>query len=361
MRRKGVVPLRIALLGFGAVGRRFAELLPGPYGRVLRDLGVTPVLTGIATARHGIAIDGTGLAPDECVAALRHGHSLDPLHHGSRIRSSLGFIQAVPADVLIEVTPLDPRRGQPATSHVRAALQRGLHVITANKGPVAFAHRELQALARRRGLHFRHEGTVMDGAPVFNLLERCLPGARVRAFRGTLNSTTSLVLARMEAGQTAREALREAQALGIAEADPSFDVDGWDAAVKVCALANVLWDASLRPARVKRTGIGGVTRLDVQRAARAGARLRLVARAERRSGRVHASVGPERVPLGDPLAGDGPDAALVFTTDLAGEVGVLQRGGTVDQTAYALLSDLVFVLSRGSSAAIGRPSPRRQR
>jgi homoserine dehydrogenase len=344
VRRREGAPLRIALVGFGAVGRRFAELLPGPYGRVLRELGVKPVLTGIATARHGIAIAAAGLAPADCVAAAREGHSLDPLHQGPRIRSSLRFIRAVPADVLIEVTPLDPRRGQPATSHVRAALQRGLHVITANKGPVAFARRELQSLARRRGLHFRHEGAVMDGTPVFNLLERCLPGVEVQAFRGTLNSTTTRILAQMEAGQTARKALREAQALGIAEADPSFDIDGWDAAVKVCALANTLWDAALRPARVRRTGIARVSRLDVRRAARAGTRLRLVARAERRGGRTYASVGPERVPLGDPLAGDGHDAALVFTTDLAGEVGVLQRGGTVDQTAYALLSDLVAVL-----------------
>jgi homoserine dehydrogenase len=344
VRRRERAPLRIALLGFGAVGQRFAELLPGPYGRVLRDLGVAPLLTGIATARHGIAIDKAGLPPAACAAAARRGHSLDRFHQGPKIRTSLRFIRTVPADVLIEVTPLDPRRGQPATTHVRAALQHGLHVITANKGPVAFARRELKALARRRDRHFRHEGAVMDGTPVFNLLEKCLPGAFVRSFRGTLNSTTSRVLARMEAGHSAEAALREAQALGIAEADPSFDIDGWDAAVKVCALANTLWDAALQPARVKRTGIARVSGLEVRRAVRAGTRLRLVARAERRGGRTYASVGPERVPLGDPLAGAGQDAALVFTTDLAGEVGVLQRGGTVDQTAYALLSDLVAIL-----------------
>jgi homoserine dehydrogenase len=350
VRRRGVAPIRLALVGFGAVGRRFAELLPGSYGRVLRGLGVRPILTGIATARHGIAIAAAGLSPADCVAAAREGHSLHAFHQGPRIRASLRFIREVPADLLIEVTPLDPRRGQPATSHVRAALERGLHVITANKGPVAFARRELQALARRRGLQFRHEGAVMDGTPVFNLLERCLPGVEVRALRGTLNSTTTRILAQMEAGHTARAALREAQALGIAEADPSFDIDGWDAAVKVCALANTLWDAALRPAQVKRTGISRVSGLDVRRAARAGARMRLVARAERRGSRIFASVSPERVPLGDPLAGDGQDAALVFTTDLAGEVGVLQRGGTVDQTAYALLSDLVAILEAGPVA-----------
>jgi homoserine dehydrogenase len=322
---------------------------------------VTPVLTGIATAHHGIAIDADGLDPAGCVSAVRGGQSLAPFHRGQQVSSSLRFIRTVPAEVLIEVTPLDPRRGQPATSHVRAALRRGLHVVTANKGPVAFARRELMALARRGGVHFRHESAVMDGTPVFNLLERCLPGAAVQAFRGTLNSTTSLVLARMEAGQSARAALREAQALGIAEADPSFDIDGWDAAVKVSALVSALWDASLLPASVKRTGIGRVSRADVRKAARAGARLRLVARAERRNGRIVACVGPERVPVGDPLAGDGSDAALVFTTDLAGEVGVLQRGGTVAQTAYGLLCDLVAVASPGISATISRPPQRGRR
>jgi homoserine dehydrogenase len=353
--------LRIALLGFGAVGRRFAELLPGAYGRALRVIGLRPLLTAIGTARHGFAIDPAGLDPAECLAAVVQGGALDALHRGPRVSSASAFIRALPADVLIEVTPLDPRKGEPATSHVRAALRRGLHVVTANKGPVAFARRELQALAARLGVHFRHEGAVMDGTPIFSLLERCLPGAEVTAFRGTLNSTTSLVLSRMEAGETARAALREAQALGIAEADPSFDLDGWDAAVKVCALANTLWDAALVPAKVRRTGIAGISRLDVQRALRAGTRLRLVARAERRAGRIIASVGPERVPLEDPLAGGGSHAALAFATDLAGEIGVFQLGGTVDQTAYALLSDLVFLAASSKSTRIGRASGRRKR
>jgi homoserine dehydrogenase len=330
------------------VGQRFAERLAGPYTRALRDHGATPVLTGIATARHGVAIDARGLPAGRCVAAVRRGASLDRFHRGPAISSSLEFVRRVPADVLLELSTLDPRRGEPATSHVRAALRRGLNVVTANKGPVAFALRPLRALARRHGVQFRHEGAVMDGTPVFNLLERCLPGAGIRAFRGTLNSTTSVVLARMEAGLRASAALREAQAMGIAEADPTFDLDGWDAAVKLCALAASVWGVALPPSRVKREGIRGITALDVRRAARSGARLRLVARAERRGGRVIASVRPEPVPPGDPLAGEGHDSALVFTTDLAGEVGVIERGGTVDQTAYALLSDLVAIFGSTS-------------
>lgn len=336
--------VRVALLGFGHVGRRFAQRLRGPYARALAREGVRVRLVGIATARHGIAIDPRGIDPGRALRAVASGGSLSALHRGPRAGDARAFIRRVPADVLVEITPLDPRRGQPAISHVRAGLRRGLHVITANKGPVAFACRPLAALAARRGRLFLHEGAVMDGTPVFNLAERCLPGCRVRSFRGTLNSTTNLMLSRMEAGGTASAALREAQALGIAEADPRNDLDGWDAAVKGCALANALMGAGVHPARVRRRGIAGTTALDARRAARAGTRLRLVVRGARRGRGVQVSVAPERIPFGDPLSGSGPDAALVLETDLMGEIGVFERGATVDQTAYALLSDLLQVV-----------------
>jgi homoserine dehydrogenase len=336
-------PLRIALLGFGNVGRRFAALLPGDYGRVLRASGARARITGIATARHGSAIRARGLDPARCLALVRSGRRLDALHHGPPLASAADFIRRVPADVLVELTPLDPRRGEPATSHVRLALRRGLHVVTANKGPVAFAWGTLQSLARRRRRLFLHEGVVMDGTPLFNLARRCLPGARILSFRGTLNSTTSHILGRMEQGRSAAEALREAQAAGIAEADPSLDLEGWDAAVKGCAIANALMGGSVRPAQVRRRGIGGITARDVRAASAAGSRLRLVVRG-RRSGRaVRIAVGPERIPLGDPLSGPGADAALVLETDLMGEIGLVERGGDIDQTAYAVLSDLVAV------------------
>jgi homoserine dehydrogenase len=335
--------LRLALVGFGHVGRRFAELLTGPYARILRDAGVRPVLTGVATAHHGIAVDAAGLDPRRCLAALRAGGSLDSLHRGRPLTTSLEFVRRVPADVLLEVTPLDPQHGKPATAHVAAALRRGLHVVTANKGPVAFALRALRALARRRRRFFLHEGAVMDGTPVFNLKERCLEGARVLGFRGTLNATSNHILSTLEAGRTFREALSEAQAQGIAEADPSHDIEGWDAAVKGCALANALMDASVRPAQVRRRGIVGLGIRDVQRALRLGRRLRLVVRGRRDGARVRVSVGPEEVPLGDPLAVGGPDAVLLLDTDVMGEIGVVERGMALDQTTYALLSDLLRV------------------
>jgi homoserine dehydrogenase len=192
----------------------------------------------------------------------------------------------------------------------------------------------------------------MDGAPVFNLVERCLPGVRVLGFRGVLNSTTSHVLARMEEGVGARAALREMQAAGIAEADPRHDLDGWDAAVKGCALANTLMGASLRPAQVRRRGIGGIGPSQVRAALRRGRRLRLVVRGTRRGRAVRIAVAPEALAFDDPLCVSGADAVLVLETDLMGEVAVRECGATVDQTAYALLSDLLAV----AAAKAGRAS-----
>jgi homoserine dehydrogenase len=336
--------VRLAFVGFGHVGRRFARELRGSYAPALRAAGVKVHVTGIATARHGLAVAPEGIALHRARRLAEAGRSLDVLGRGPQPADVRQLIAQVPAEVLVEISPLDPRRGQPAISHVRQALTRGLHVVTANKGPVAFAWQTLQALARRRGRLFLHEGAVMDGTPVFNLVERCLPGCRVLGFRGTLNSTTNLVLSRMEEGLSASTAVREAQALGIAEVDPGHDLDGWDAAVKGCALAAGLLGASVRPADVHRTGIRKVTSAEVGRALREGARVRLVVRGEKRRRGARVTVRPERVPFGDPLAGAGPDAMLVLSTDLMGEIGVLERGATVDQTAYGLLSDLLRVV-----------------
>jgi len=352
--------VKIALLGFGNVGRRLARQLRGPYERAFRARGVRVRVTGIATARHGIAIDPRGIELGRALRLVAKGRSLDPLDRSLRVRGARGFIARVPADVLVEISTLDPRRGEPAIAHVRQALGRGMHVITANKGPVALALRPLRALAARKGRLFLHEGAVMDGTPIFNLVERCLPGCRILGFRGTLNSTTNLVLSRMEEGLTASAAVKEAQALGIAEADPRNDLEGWDAAVKGCALANALMGGSVRPTQVRRRGIAGLTALDARRAVRTGTRLRLVVRGLRQKGRVRVAVGPERIPFGDPLSGSGPDAALVLETDLLGEIGVFERGATVDQTAYALLSDLLWIvdegrLTRKRRRAQGRP------
>ena len=247
--------VRLALVGFGNVGRRFAEQLRGPYARALRAAGARVRVTGIATARHGVAIDPRGMdLGGRCGsprAAARSGRFTVVVPWATCGSSSRA---CRPTCWSRSRRSTRAPASRPRVTCARRS-RRGLHVVTANKGPVAFALRSLRALAERKGRLFLHEGAVMDGTPVFNLVARCLPGARIEGFRGTLNSTTNLVLSRMEQGLGRDAAVREAQRLGIAEADPRNDLDGWDAAVKGCALANALMGASVRPQQVRRRGI----------------------------------------------------------------------------------------------------------
>jgi homoserine dehydrogenase len=244
--------------------------------------------------------------------------------------------------VLLETTTLDVTRGEPATSHLLAGLRAGLHIVTANKGPVACRFREVADAAAAAGRAFRFEGAVMDGIPIFNLARETLRAVEITGLRGIVNSTTQYILAEMERGTRLDQALAHMQRLGIAEADASLDVEGWDAAAKIAALSNVLMDARMTPADVDRTGITGLTPQDLHDAVGAETRLRLLATARRDGNRVLARVAPTRLPARDLLAGlAGMANALTFETDLLEDVTIVQGGGGLVQTAYALLSDVL--------------------
>jgi homoserine dehydrogenase len=248
--------------------------------------------------------------------------------------------------VVVESTTLQIADGRPARDHVLAAIEAGCHVVTANKGPVAFAYHELKARADEAGLSFLFEGAVMDGVPIFNLVRETMPTVNVLGFRGVINSTTNHILTALEDGEPFEPALARMQADGIAEADASLDVEGWDAAAKAAALANVWLDARITPHDVDRRGIGpGCAALAVAARSRGG-RLRLVAAARRGQ---RASVQPVELPADDLLAGlRGMANALVVETDLLGRIAVTQLDGGLTQTAYALLSDLVTIRRRAA-------------
>jgi homoserine dehydrogenase len=375
-RPAGAVPIDLTLVGFGHVGRRFARLLDERRDILASGHGLAPRIVGIATRRHGAAFDPRGLDVARALAIVEAGGRLDALHDrrtGPAPRTGLALIarharhgrRGVPR-VVVETTVLDVRRGRPAIDHVRAGLRSGAHVITANKGPVAVAYHQLRDLAESAGRAFLFEGAVMDGIPIFNLVRHTLPAVRIVGFRGVVNSTTNHILTSMEAGRPYGEALAAMQAAGIAEADPSLDVDGWDAAAKTAALANVLMEGRITPLDVDRTGIGPETALAVRAAATRGCRIKLVARAERRGARVEARVSPEELPGADLLAGlSGQANALVLQTDLLGELAIVQMRGSLTETAYALVSDLVEVgrrLRAPRATPRGRtPSPRGRR
>ena len=230
---------------------------------------------------------------------------------------------------------------------MRAALEGQAHVVTANKGPVAFAYHELEALAESVDRVFFFEGVVMDGVPVFNLVRETMPAVVVEGFRGVINTTCNFILSELERGKDFDQALAEMQARGIAEADPALEVDGWDAAAKTAALVNVLMGGIVTPHHVTRVGIRDLTGADVREALGRNKRIRLVASATRQGGKVKARVEPEVLDQQDPLAGVADQQnALYLQTDLLGEVGIVQRTGSLTQTAYALLTDLARISQR---------------
>jgi homoserine dehydrogenase len=345
--------LALALVGFGNVSRRFVRLLEETAERhQLRWR-----LVAIGTRHHGSVLDPEGIVPGRAIATVEGSQSLDRLDPAPRERSGIDLVRQVTeafadeaADgrlIVVETTILDIDRGEPATAHVRASLEGLAHVVTANKGPVAFAYDELEALAESVDRVFFFEGTVMDGVPVFNLVRETMPAIAIHGFRGIINTTCQYALWSIEHGTTLQDAVEEMQTRGIAEADPANDIDGWDAAAKTAALVNVLMGGTVTPHDVARTGIRDISPREVAAALARGRRIRLVASASRRSGRLDARVEPELLDPGDPLASLGNlENALYLRTDLLGEIGVVQRTSSLTQTAYALLSDVTRISQR---------------
>jgi homoserine dehydrogenase len=334
---------RIVLAGFGHVGRAFGRLLLDRRADLAKVHGLDARIVGILTAHHGSVERATGIDLRKALRLADAGASLAPL--GRSIRGSLAeYLRRSRADILVEVTPLRIAPRQAAVDHIVAALSGGKHVITANKGPVVYHHRRLRALARLHGVGFRYEGTVMDGAPVFNLFQETLRGARIDSFEGILNSTSNLVLSTIEGGGTYDDGVAAARSMGLLETDPKMDLDGWDATVKACLLANVLMGGRLRPERVPRDGISALRLERIEASRSSGTRIKSIARGWRDGQAVKASVSNVAVPEGHPLFGvGGTSSSLVVRTDMLREFQIVEWNPSIRQTAYALYSDLLAI------------------
>jgi len=332
--------VRLCILGFGHVTQRFCEMVRDREGVLARDHGVRFVVTAVGTGSHGSWLDGAGRTPAEVLARFRSGGD----RFADNERSGVELMVASGADVLIESTPLT-HGGELAVAHVEAAFDAGCDVVTVNKGPIAWAYRRLRDRALRESLLMRHEGVTMDGCPVYNLAEFCLPGDRVLGFRGVLNSTTNYVLDAMGEGASVDEAVVEAIEAGIAETDPSYDLEGHDTAAKVAALSNVLLDADITPNDVPRDSLVGLTQNDVAKVLSYGRRLRLVAEAQRDDdGGVNAQVSLVPVRSQDPMYWiSGTSSCLILETELAGTIEIVERDGLLTQTAYAVYADLLTI------------------
>jgi homoserine dehydrogenase len=319
--------MKLALIGYGHVGRAFARLLEA-------QRSVFPFrIVAVHTLRHGSAFDESGLSPDPAAQAWE-----------PRVESVEAFLDRARPEIAVELTTLNPATGEPAISHIRAAFARRLHVVTANKGPIAHAYAALAEEAKRAGVEFRFESTVMDGAPVFNMIRNNLPGCRILGFTGVLNSTTNVAIETMRAGRTLQEGIEEAQRIGIAEADASYDIEGWDAAAKTAALANVLMDARVTPLDVDRRGIGRLTLEKLLTLRKQAKTVRLVSRARLTPRGIKLRVRAEVMAESDILASArGTSSLLLLDTDLMGTVGTVEINPGVEQTAYGVFSDVVDI------------------
>ena len=317
--------MKLALIGYGNVGRALARLIRQKG----RQFPFT--ITGIHTLRHGTAVDAGGLSEDPAM--------------GPRAATIEAFLQAARADVAVELTTLNPTDGEPAISHIRAAFARGMHVVTANKGPLAHAYAALREEAMRAGRGFRFESAVMDGAPIFNLWRHTMPGVKVLGFTGALNSTTKVVIETMECGGSFEDGLAKARQMGITEADGSYDIEGWDSAAKAAALANVLMDARTTPQEVNTRGIAKLTPESMQELNAKGKTVRLISRGKRTGSKLSLRVRAEVLDRCDILAcTPGTSNILLFHTDLMGTFGTVSLDPQVEQTAYGVFSDLASLM-----------------
>jgi homoserine dehydrogenase len=325
----------LCIVGMGNVGSALVALLQRKRQDLAERYGIEWRITGIATRRLGWLVAPDGFTPEKLWTSD---------FSEAKIATDLAdWLCTAQPDALFEASSLNAETGEPAITYIRCALELGAHAISANKGPVLHAYRELTRLAESKGRRFFFESAMMDGAPVFSLFRSVLPAIEILGFRGVINSTTTVILEAMQAGKSFDDAIAEAQRLGVAETDPSADIDGVDAAVKVVEVANVLMGASLKLADVTRLGIRGITPAQLCEAHESGEAWRLVSRARRQSdGSIMAAVAPEKLKLDDPLAQvHGTSLLIAFETDIFKELIISERDPGPEATAYGMLSDFV--------------------
>lgn len=325
---------RLCFLGFGNVGRALARLLVSKSTELRDNYGIEWEINGVATRRMGWRASEEPIDVSQLLSGKDQTDSEPDIH---------GWLSRARPDVVFETTSLNPETGQPAIDYLTTSLQASAHVITANKAPLVYAYDELNQIAIAKGRRFLFEATVLDSAPVFSLFRETLPAAKVRGFSGAFNSTTNVILETMEAGRSFEEGVKTAQELGVAETDPSHDVDGWDSIMKVCAIARVILRTPLTPSQVRRESIRGLDAATLQAARAEGKPYKLLSRVIVNSdGSVTASVRPEQIASTDPLGGvRGTSLAIHFELDTIPGLTIVSHRPNLQSTAYGLLADFI--------------------
>lgn len=334
---------RLLFVGFGTVGQGLAELLLEKKEELEKEFGLEWRCAGIADLLKGSVYHRDGIDLARALETVKGGGDLKGWPE-AWAGDALALVGEANADVLLEASYTDIKTGEPATSHIRAAMQRGMDVVTTNKGPLALNYKELQALAVDRDVRFLFEGTVMSGTPSLNLIRECLAGSGIEEIRGILNGTTNYILTRMEEGLSYEDALKKAQELGYAEAVPDADVLGWDALAKVTILANVVFGADRKPFDYPCEGITGITAAAIAKAKEEGKRYKLIGRVWKEDGEVKASVSPQQIPLSHPLSAVmNATNAITIRSKAMGDVTIVGAGAGRTETGFSMLTDLIHI------------------
>ena len=335
----------LAFIGFGTVGQGLCEILLEKKELLAERYDFQYTIVAIADTMKGSVYDENGLDMTMILDLVKKRKKLEEYPTGIKGMDSLTTIKKTNADTIIEVTFTDVKTGEPALSHIKTALTHGKHVVSTNKGPVIKQATALVDLAKKHEVYYSFEGVVLSGTPVLNLAEYTLAGNSITGFKGILNGTTNYILTRMEEGMSYDDALQKAQELGYAEADPTGDVEGWDALGKVVILSNVVLGKRLTWKDVEREGITKISTEDIRKAQAEGKRWKLIGSATvERDGSVKARVWPEKLPLNDPLAGVGEATnALTYYTDELGPVTIVGPGAGRRETGFSLLIDLLNI------------------
>ncbi len=335
---------KIGLVGFGNVGQGFVRILALKKDTLLKRYNFRFKLIAIADPIKGSVYDPEGLDEFRLIELIENKGNIKSYPKGRKDIDSLTLCRSNDIDIIVEVTPTNVETGEPGLTHIKEALKHGKHVVTSNKGPIALAYPELKELAKKNRVMLRFEGTVLSGTPSLNLILEAMAGVDVNKIEGIVNGTTNFILTKMEENMSYEDALKEAQRLGYAEADPTADVEGWDAAVKAVILANVVMKGKITIKDVIRKGITKVTLNDVEDALRNGQRIKLIARVVKEGDSIKASVKPERISLSHPLANVmGAINALTFYTDNLGPVTIIGPGAGRIETGQAILTDILAI------------------
>jgi len=328
--------MKLCIVGFGNSGQEFCKLLLSKNENV--------EVVAIATKSKGNLLCHQGLNINEVLNDLISNGRFGESNPNFIKLSTSELIKKSGADVMIELSTLSIKDGQPAIEHIETAFKSNMHVITANKGPIAWYFKRLEILAKEKGLEFLYETTVMDGTPIFNLVKYTLPGCKVLSFKGILNSTTNFILEEMENGKSYEDSVKEAQRRGFAEADPTLDVNGWDAAAKTAALVNVLLKGEVTPLDIERRGISSISKEQIIESHRQGKKIKLICEGYIKNNTAFGKVSPVEIPITDILSTiDATSSILCIKTDLMGEICIVEKNPEIKQTAYGIYSDLLSI------------------